>query len=328
MRALTWRGPLVQELDDIPVPEVGHGEVLVAVERAGICGSDVTAHKGTMGTGRPGMVRGHEFAGTIAASDTAELEAGTRVAVNPVVTCGRCPACERGRHSACPFLQIIGVHRPGAFAEYVTVPAVNARAIADSLPWEAAALAEPLAQAIHDVALATVAGGLGRCAVIGSGSIGLFVVDTLRLRHVSHIAVADPDTRRREAAGHAGAHDCTATANDLPAESFDTVFDIVGNTATRRDAIALARNGGQVVAVGLGTDEAPVPWFDLIRREITVRGANCFTPDDFAQAIQWFTDGVISIPSHRLVRLEDGVRLFGELAAGNDSFPGKTFLSL
>ncbi|MCS5734771.1 zinc-dependent alcohol dehydrogenase [Herbiconiux daphne] len=328
MRALVWRGPFSHQLEELDTPVAGPGEVLVEVARVGICGSDVTAHKGVMGISKPGAVRGHEFSGTVTDAAGSALAPGTRVSVDPVIPCGTCPACLDGRPSSCSAIRIVGVHRPGAFARYVAVPAGNAHPVPDSLSWEAAASAEPLAQARHDVLRAAELGPLGECLVIGSGSIGLWIVHALRLEGATGVTVVDPDAAKHDSARAAGAALCVSSADEVPAASFDTVFDVVGIAATRGAAISRARNGGTVIAVGLGADEVAVPWFDLVRREITVRGANCFTPADFEVALGWLADGTVApAPGFRVVDLAEGGAVFDGIVDHTDAFSGKTFLA-
>jgi threonine dehydrogenase-like Zn-dependent dehydrogenase len=328
VRALVWRGPFSHELEDRDRPALGAGEVLIEVARVGICGSDVTAHKGVMGISQPGAVRGHEFSGTVADAGDSSLAVGTRVSVNPVLPCGTCRACAEGQSSSCSDIRIVGVHRPGGFATFAAVPAGTAHPVPDSLSWEAAATAEPLAQARHDVRRAAELGALGDCLVIGSGSIGVLIVHALRLEGATSITVVDPVSSKHAAALAAGATGCVTDVDTVPTASFDTVFDVVGVAATRGAAIARARNGATVVAVGLGADEVAVPWFDLVRREITVRGANCFTADDFATALDWLVQGTVTLSDdYRVVDLARGGEVFAGIALHTDPFAGKTFFA-
>lgn len=328
MRALVWQGPYDHSVADVREPQKDSSEVLIAPALVGICGSDLTAHKGTMGISRPGAIRGHEFGGTIVASADTSLPTGTRVAVNPVVTCGQCPTCSSGEHSSCPNVQIIGVHRPGAFAELVAIPATQAHPIPDTLGWAEAASAEPLAQAIHDVELALRAGAIGRCLVIGGGTIGAWIVQVLAQSEQAEIHVVDRDVARHKLLRSLGAVQVSETIDEDAPTRFDTVFDVVGTSNTRGLAIRMARNGGQVIAVGLGSDEASIPWFDLVRREITVRGANTFCPDDYSRALEWLNSGRVSAPEQRrVVLLEHGGDVFAEMV-GAPMFSGKTFVSV
>lgn len=328
MQALVWRGPYLHELGTVEDPAPGVDDVVIEVALVGICGSDLTAHKGLMGIARPGSVRGHEFAGRVLSAPDAGPRPGTRVTVNPVLSCGTCGPCRAGRPSSCEAIQIIGVHRPGAFAPLVTVPADHVHPVPDTMSWEAAASCEPLAQARHDVARASSIAPLGDCLVIGSGSIGLWIVHVLRLEGAASITVVDPEQSRRHSAEEAGAQAFRASVDDVPPASFDTVFDVVGVPATRGAAVASARNGGTVISVGLAVDEVSIPWFDVVRREITIRGANTFSPDDFAVALAWLADGSVTPPpSSRVLALSDGGETFSALVEHRDGFTGKTFFT-
>jgi 2-desacetyl-2-hydroxyethyl bacteriochlorophyllide A dehydrogenase len=336
MRALRWAGPDAMTAGEADEPAAAAGEVVVTVHRVGICGSDVTAYRGKMGIARPGDVRGHEFAGvvTAVADDVDPGWLGRRVAVNAQVTCGECWACRNGTDNICPQLQIIGVHRSGAFAERVAVPARNLVAVADTVTAELAATAEPLAQACHDVQL-VLATRPRSVLVIGAGSIGNLVVQAARLLGIPEITVVEPHPDRRAAAADAGAgttvgstDDAAAVAAARPEGGFDVVFDVVGVAATRTAAVGLVRAGGQVVLVGLHTDVHELSWFPVIRREVVIRGANCYDRGDFAQAVAWLQAGEIRPPGTvRHVTLEEGPAVFAELAAGQVT-AAKTYFAL
>lgn len=333
MRASIWQGPYEQVVGEArqPVPRVG--EVLVAPAIVGICGSDISAYKGTMGIARPGAIRGHEFAGTIIQSSNASLPLRQRVAIDPVIRCGECPACRSGQDSACHSVEIIGVHHSGALADVVAVPVTQVHPIVDSMSWTAAASAEPLAQAIHDVEIArSGARSLGRCLVIGGGSIGAGIVSVLTAGiggEMATVDVVDLDIRRHETLMAIGATHVAADVHHASIVTpYDTVFDVVGTSRTRSLAVRSVINGGRIVAVGMGADESDVSWFELIRREITITGANTFGRDDYATALAALSEGRASIPAQRrVIPLESVPVAFAELAAGN-GFTGKTFVSV
>nr|WP_246286296.1 alcohol dehydrogenase catalytic domain-containing protein [Microbacterium pseudoresistens] len=318
-------------MDEVPPPVAADGDVLIAPALVGICGSDVSAHKGTMGIAQPGAIRGHEFAGVVVESRFPGLEAGARVAVDPVCRCGSCPACARGQDSACHRIEIIGVHRPGALADLVRVPGAQAHRLPDDLDWTAGASAEPLAQAVHDVELAARGGrALGRCLVIGAGGIGGRIVQVLARRaegagvHALH--VVDPDVRRHALMRARGADEVRAEPEE--GSAYDTVFDVVGAPATRRSSLAVTAPGGVVVAVGMAADEAAVSWFDLIRRELTVVGANTFGAADYAAALAILAGiGADDAERSTVIPLEGAAAAFEELAAGRTS-PGRTFIAV
>ncbi|WP_456596338.1 alcohol dehydrogenase catalytic domain-containing protein [Blastococcus sp. SYSU DS0552] len=323
-------------IGEVDEPVAAPGDALVDVHRVGICGSDVTAYRGRMGIARPGDVRGHEFSGVVSAvgSEADVAWVGRRVAVNSQVTCGACPACRRGEDNLCPDLQIIGVHRAGALAERVVVPVRNLAAVDDAVTPEMAATAEPLAQACHDVRLA-LQGRTRSALVIGAGSIGGLVVHAACLLGLDRVVVADPDPDRRAAALAAGAAAAVAdvaTAGEhaagLPEAGYDAVFDVVGTQETRSAAVDLVRRGGRVIMVGLHTDVTELSWFPVIRREVTIVGANCFDRGDFELAVGWLQEGRVRPPetvAH--VSLDEGPQAFADLAAGRVR-AAKTFVRL
>ena len=334
MKALRWGGPNVMTCEQVPQPTPGPGEAVVSVHRVGICGSDVTAYRGRMGIVRPGDVRGHELAGIVTAvGDAADrVWVDAQVAANPIVTCGQCWACLRGQDNLCAELQIIGVHRPGAFAEQVVVPVVNLTSLS-GMDFDYAATAEPLAQACHDVGLALPAQPEA-VLIIGAGSIGSLVVQAVRLAEIDQITVVEPSSVRRvfaESVGASIAVDSLKSAGPIAGRraqgGFDVVFDIVGAPQTRRAAVELTRNGGQVVLVGLHGEEGDLPWLSVVRREITVTGANCFTRADFDRAVSWLGKGRIRLSDDaRYVALAEGPKVFAELA-GDQPRGGKTYIT-
>jgi 2-desacetyl-2-hydroxyethyl bacteriochlorophyllide A dehydrogenase len=335
MRALVWNGPYSMGTAEVEEPVAIGGEALVAVSMAGICGSDITAYKGIMGISAPGSVRGHEFAGVvIAVGDPADARwVGERVSVNPVVSCGTCWACLSSRDNLCPRLQLVGVHRPGGFAERVSVPVRNLGLVNAELSWEAAASAEPLAQACHDMSIALQGELVDNVLVIGAGSIGHFVVAAAHLSGVAEITVIDPNPDRRDAAIAVGAARAFASTDEaihhakkLERGGFDAVFDVVGAQATREASVDLARNGGAIIMVGLHTDRTEFPWFTLSRREISVTGSNCFTRGEFATALSWLNTGRVALTgSSSAGPLDEGPALFAAIADGASTV-GKTYL--
>jgi threonine dehydrogenase-like Zn-dependent dehydrogenase len=330
MRGFVWHGAGDQRLEQIAEPvSAAPGEIVVAVAVAGVCGSDVSAYKGVLGISRPGTVRGHEFGGTVVESAEPRLPVGTRIAVDPVIGCGRCGACARGRRAACERIELIGVHRAGGFADRVLVPAGQAHAIPDAMGWEQAASCEPLAQALHDVRIACDRdGSLGEVAVIGVGSIGHWVCVGLAALGTTGVTVVDPDPARRDAIRALGlAARVEASSEAIADGSIDTVFDVVGRAATRQESLRMVRSGGTIVQIGLGEDLSSLPWFEVVRREITIRGANCFDPEDYARALTLLADGRWArLGEHRIVPFDEAESTMASLASS--PFPGKTFFGI
>src|SRR5512132_4270463 len=202
MKAIVWHGPGRMTIEERPDPvDPGSGELIVRPEAVGICGSEVEGYLGHMGNRRPPLVMGHEFAGVVvAAGDGAGAWEGARVAVNPLAGCGHCRLCRAGQENLCPQRTLIGVHRDGAFADLVTAPAANARALPDGVPARVGALVEPLANGVHAVRLALAGDPVTRAVVIGAGTIGLMTLQAALLSGIAHVAVLEPHGQRRERA--------------------------------------------------------------------------------------------------------------------------------
>ena len=320
MQALVYRGPFDTAVEEVPDPVPGEGHVVVEVAAVGLCGSDVTAFKGHMDTAKVGDVRGHEFAGrVVGAVGPTESWLGRTVAVNPTVTCGECRYCRTGADNLCRELHIIGVHRPGAYAELVSVPAKQLVAWPDDAPLTVAATAEALAQAVHDVRLGLRDGPVETVLVVGAGAIGFFVLQAARNLGIESVAVLEPDDARRAAAAADGAARVFASVEEAReltgSQQVDVVFDCVGTDATRQLSLACTRNGGTVVLVGLHADESPLAFRDVIRREVTLRGSMAETFEDFRTAVSWLAGGRAGLPGlEKPFTLAEGPRVFSEVA--------------
>jgi 2-desacetyl-2-hydroxyethyl bacteriochlorophyllide A dehydrogenase len=331
MWAVVWRGPHEMVLEEVATATPSAGWVVVEPGATGICGSDVTAYKGLMGVSPPGTIRGHEFAGTVVdttAADAAWL--GATVTVNPLVACGHCRWCAAGFDNQCPDQRTLGILLPGSLAELVAVPVTNLVRMDPSVPMTAAAGAEPLAQALHDLELAGRDAPVESVLIVGAGSIGSLTVQVAVQRGIGRIDVLDPVAARREAALAAGAtaaHDSPDAAADHAHDGYDAVLDMVGAPDTRRDALRWTRRGGTAVFVGLSSAEDTIDWRDAMRREVTVRGANASNASEFRQAAAWIDQGVLR-PSgqERLARLDEAPAVFADLATGR-SGPEKTYVS-
>jgi alcohol dehydrogenase len=299
MRAMVYTEPNVVEMLDVGSPAADVGEVLIDVANVGICGSELHGI-GNAEFRVPPLIMGHEFAGT--------TPDGRRVVVNPVLSCGHCDHCLAGRDHLCRSRRIIGIHRPGAFAEAVSAPTSAVHEIPTAMSFETAAMVEPLANAVHAFTLAEVEEG-ARIGVIGAGPIGL-VCALVALEHSDAVTVVDLSEERLAAALDLGAR---AVSPRLTGE-FDLVIDAVGAAPTHRDSVERLRRGGTAVWVGLLSDEAGFDAQDIVREEKGVIGSYCYTAADFLVALELAqkipADWVKSYP------LEQGVEVFNGLMAG------------
>jgi threonine dehydrogenase-like Zn-dependent dehydrogenase len=261
------------ELLDVPEPDPAPGEVVVEVRAAGICGSELHGAR-RPGFRQPPLIMGHEFAG---------IAGGEAVVVNPILSCGRCPECRRELRHVCREREIIGVHRAGGFAERVAVPASALRPLPPGLPWEAAALIEPAANAVHawNLALGAVGVECRRVAVIGCGAIGLLCAATALSSGAGQVEVTDLSPARLAAAQRLGAE----VADPGLSGQYDVVIDAVGSAATRAASVTHQRPGGVAVWLGLAGEETGFDGNALIRSEKRVVGSFAYRDEEFAQAM-------------------------------------------
>ena len=325
MKALVFTAPRKIELRDVDEPRARAGEVVVTVEAAGICGSDVHGFSGASGRRVPPLVMGHEVAGTVLAvgEDVSSVRPSDRVAIDSIVSCGRCPACRAGRRNVCQNRRGVGIHLAGAYAERLVVPASVVVALPQGLAWDRAALIEPLAVALHAVDRTVLPRG-GSLAVVGTGAIGLLIVLAARSRGVGPIIAIDRNERRlglahrlgAEATIHADSRDVAGEIRDAAhGQGVDAVIDAVGIEATARQAVELVRPGGQVTLVGNTGSRLELDIQDLVGREVTVRGSYG-SNGEFAEAMEMLADGRIDVdPLIELtVPLAEGPSIFRRLA--------------
>jgi threonine dehydrogenase-like Zn-dependent dehydrogenase len=270
MQALVFTRPGVVEVMDVDEPVAAEGEVLINVAAAGICGSELHGIS-QPGFRTPPLVMGHEFAGV--APD------GSRVTVNPIVSCGICDLCVQGLTHVCRERAIVGIHRPGAFAERVAVPQHMVHELPADMSWERAAMIEPLANGVHAWHLAGRPAG-ARVGVIGAGTIGLVSYLAASAGGAGEVVVVDLAEDRLSTARDLGA----ATATSLEGE-FDVVIDAVGVAATHRASVERLRPAGTAVWIGLMGTEPAFNSADFIRQEKRVLGSFAYTDEEFGEAV-------------------------------------------
>lgn len=265
-------------MQDVPDPRAGPGQVVVAVERAGVCGTDVELFAGTMpylhdGSARHPLRPGHEWAGRVASLgagvDPAWL--GTRVTGDTMIGCGHCARCRAGRHHVCADRFEIGIRRgwPGAFAERVLVPVTALHRLPDALPPAVAALVEPAGTAWR-AADAARAGPGSRICVWGPGTIGLLTLQFCRAAGAV-VDVVGPEPASRDLARRLGAR--AAHAPDrTPEGGYDAVVDASTGAGVPARAVEQVEPGGRVVLVGLATEASLLDTRRAVLRDVTVTG--------------------------------------------------------
>jgi 2-desacetyl-2-hydroxyethyl bacteriochlorophyllide A dehydrogenase len=318
MPAAVYRGPGSLRIEERPVPVPGPGEALVEVAWCGICGSDL--HLVSEGLGVPGSVYGHEWTGRIAAlgEGVVGLRLGDLVVARPPERCGSCFACRHGRPAACRRRGDrdwwARVHEHGGFAAYLPVAAPRLVRVPSQLEPRAAALAEPLAVALHAITLAGCDRSDVRAVVTGSGPIGALLTAALVERGVAEVLVVEPNPERRALAHDLGA--AVAEPGSVPERSADVVFECSGAAAALDAAPSYLASGGVLVLVGLGFAEVRLDLVRAVTEELSVVGCLEYDADGVDQAVALLG----RIPAGRIlaeeVPLERINDAFRRLAAG------------
>ena len=318
MKALVYEGVETLVLRDAPDPVAQGEDHLIRVEASGICGSDMHAFLGHDARRPAPLILGHEAAGTIIGGP----RDGTRVTINPLVTCGTCAACASGRENLCGARQIISMPpREGAFAQYVTMPAGNLVEVPEGASIDKAALAEPLAVSWHAARLALEAlhpAQERRALVIGGGAIGLAASLALKAMSVGDVTLVEPNEMRRDFLTHRCGQTTTSAAEGL----FPIVIDAVGYSATRAVASAHAAPGGVIAHVGLGEDSGGLDVRRMTLQEITFIGTYTYTAQDFRDTAAAIFDGRLGPLDWIETRaLDGGAQAFADIRAGAVAAP-------
>jgi len=329
MRAMIYGGPWKMPLEELEEPKPEKGQVVVEVQAAGICGSDVHGFTGKSGRRTPGIVMGHEFAGTI--SDLgAEIEGyqvGDEVVVMPLFSVAE--GADPYPINLSPHRRLTGMNEHGAYAQRVAVRASQLFRKPKELSWQRAALCEPLAVTLH-AARITPINPMDKVAVIGAGPIGLLAMLSARLKGAGTIIVTDRSAHRLELAEELGADavinvgpedtpdDTAAAIRAMSGGGVDVAFEAVGISPTVQQSVDATRNGGNITWIGNNARMIEVDMQSIVTREMSVRGSYGFDKADFAAALEVLASGRLNVDPlvEKNAPLEDGPELFRSLAAG------------
>jgi threonine dehydrogenase-like Zn-dependent dehydrogenase len=327
MRAAVYRGRGRVEIEERPLPELGPRDVLLRVSHCGVCGTDL--HLVVDGWGRPGAIGGHEYAGWVAAvgSEVAGWAPGEPAVGGPEPGCGACEYCRAGRPALCVRSSATAaIDAQGAFAEYVRVRDAQLLRPPPALPLRVAALAEPLAVALHGITLAGARAG-ERALVTGAGPIGLLVLAALRARGLDDVTVSEPAEPRRALARRVGARRAlppeALAAPRLPFEiaedACDVAFECSGRPAAFEAALGRLRKAGRLVILGTGMERPPLDANRVLLNELVVTGGYTYDATGLADALALLASG--AIPADLLIEpadvpLEGMLPAMRELAAG------------
>ena len=316
------------EVTDLPVPTLRADELLVRVAACGICGSDVHGYDGSSGRRIPPIVMGHEAAGVVetVGADVSNFLPGDRVTFDSTVYCGSCPSCLRGEVNLCDRREVLGVscgdyRRPGAFAEFVAVPARIAYKLPHNLAFHEAAILEAVSVALHAVTLVPIRPE-STALVFGAGTIGLLLQQALKVAGCSRVVVSDIDSTRLKLSEQLGATVTLKSGPDLVSRvmevtngiGVDVAVEAVGITPTISSAVDCVRKGGTVLLVGNITPEVTIPLQKVVSRQIRLQGS-CASAGEYPQAIELMNTGRINVGPLITARasLDQGPRWFERL---------------
>ncbi|SEW31100.1 2-keto-3-deoxy-L-rhamnonate dehydrogenase [Natrinema salifodinae] len=309
MKAIVQTGPRSVETQERERPTPDPDEVLVKVHTAGLCGSDAHAYKYDGGYEWIPIPRimGHEYAGEVVAAgaDVETFAAGDKIVEEPIHDCGNCLQCKNGQPNVCQNFSITGMHRDGAYAEYVTVEPQHLHAVPDAVPLRHAAITEPTSIATRAVLEQSVTTPGDDVLVEGPGPIGVLVAavaDSLG----ANVAVSglDQDAQYRlPLLEELGIETINTQSEDLgdradaftDGSGFDVVFDSTGHHTGIGTAVDYVRKGGQVVVVGIPNDASEVTLTSVVRGEVEVNTSYGSTWTNFEQALRLMERGEIAV---------------------------------
>ena len=314
MKASRFLGNKTFAVTDLPTPHAGPGELVLRNQVCGVCGTDVHIYHGEPGSAdvNPPVVLGHEYSGEVVevGEGVTGFAVGDHVTVDPNIYCGHCAYCQNGKKQLCPSMEAIGVTRDGGFAQYSRIPASQAFKLEPTVPWEAAAMAEPLACCLHGIDLAGIQVGDKVC-VVGGGAIGLLMVQLVKLSGASQIVLSEPNEKRRQVGLQLGANTALDPTRPDAQEAFAQVLDgganvvieCVGNVPAVKSAFQFAGKGATVLLFSVPKVDATfdLPLFDVYKKELTIKGS-FVNPDTHARAVALINSGKVDfgpIITHR-----------------------------
>ncbi|MDF2499682.1 MAG: Threonine dehydrogenase and related Zn-dependent dehydrogenase [Anaerosporomusa subterranea] len=300
-------GPRNIEYREAPVPIPEAGQVLVEVKRIGVCGSDIHVYHGRHKYAVFPLVQGHEGSGLVVQTgpDVTNVCIGDRVTLRPQLYCGECRLCREGRYNLCEDYKVIGVlgGTTGMASEYFLTDASKLHRLPDGLDYDAGAMIEPLAVAVHSIRLGQRFHD-GNILILGAGPIGNLVGQAAKGMGARSVMITDINPFRLDIAKKCGIDHIVNTATeDLETaivthygrDRADVILDCAATTGTMDQSVKSARRGTNIVTVGNFYDKVPVELGLTQRREINIIGAMNYVSEDYAEAISLLNAGKVKI---------------------------------
>ena len=292
------------EIENYPLRSLANNELLIKINCCGICGTDYHIYEGKALSSIP-VIMGHEFSGTVADSNgfDSRFKVGDKVVIDPNIFCGYCDYCRRGEINFCENHKALGVTLNGGFAEYSIVPSSQVYLLPKDFSFSAAAFVEPLSCCIRGMDQASIKQG-ENLVILGSGTIGLLMVQLAKISGAGKIIVIEPVAEKREIAYQLGADyvldsdspELLTRINDLTSGGADVVIECVGKSTAADMAIKVARRGGRIVLFGLAgkNDSINLNLQEFFLKELTMKGS-LLNPFTFSRAINLLVNKKVQI---------------------------------
>ena len=326
MKAAVWTATDTVEARDVALPEVPDGWALIKVAYNGICGSDLSIFHGQHPRAQHGIIPGHEMSGWVAQAGASGPGVGALVVVEPLITCGECRACQAGSAHVCSRLGLYGIDAPGGAAEYVALPPHVLHEVPAGVDARIAALAEPLAVAVHAVSLSGMERG-DTVAVFGAGPIGILTALVARHEGAGQVVITEPSPWRREIAASLGftvvpeGSTMTSILADLTGgEGADTSFGSAAHPAVAAELAAATRVLGRIVVVGVYKTPTPIDLQAVCFKEQSIVGVRVYTSADVARAIELIASGDLALDTFptKAFEIDDVASAVAAAASGQD----------
>jgi L-iditol 2-dehydrogenase len=329
MKALVLKEYKKLVYEDIPQPQINKDEVLIRVKACSICGSDVHGLDGSTGRRIPPVVMGHEAAGIIeeTGADVKGFNTGDRVTFDSTIYCGKCHYCRSGRVNLCDNRRVLGVscedyRQNGAFAEYVAVPQHILYRLPEDVSFEKAAMVEPLSIALHAVNITQISLN-DTAVVVGSGMIGLLVIQVLKSAGCGRVIAVDVDRNKLDLALKLGADvglksdeaDVTREVLKLTGNrGADIAIEAVGISAALKTALFSLRKGGALTLIGNLSPSVELPLQTVVTKEITIKGS-CASSGEYDTCLQLISRKAVNVDAliSKTAPLSEGAQWFERL---------------
>lgn len=320
MKAAVWKsiGSLVIEETDIP--EIKDGEVLIKVAYAGICGSDFTILNGKHVSAKPPIILGHEFSGIVAETRSKYFKNGDRVAVEPIIPCGKCKQCNEGNYHVCRNLKLLGIHEDGGFADYVKVNEDKTFKVPDSMDLIEAAVLEPFSVALHGIDASQMKIG-DAVLVVGSGPVGI-ITALLALRHgAGKVIVSELSEYRLNMAKKLGIIPFNPNKDgdiskyildNTCGYGVDRAFECGGTSSSVRSCLDSLGIKGKLVQVGVPKEPLETDYRNFVYKEQEVVGIRIYKRGTFLRSIKFLKENEIKLKDFvsDIFNLEDILKAF------------------